>query len=279
MQDQFDYRRSNGYSVGRGRHPARVRRAGASAVAAQHTSRRANPAERGWFMMCTPDGAGCALAALGGGLAGAAALQAGRGFASVADALRVARAAAGVPELPGRGRPRRPPPAARPWRSSGRSPPCSAPPTNGILRRFDAGYDHDADGYATSAAWLAAKNRLGRRDAKAAVRQMRLLARHPPPRRRHRHRGAHDLVGAGDRRLDRPDRPRRTPGRGRQDPRRRGRRRGGPRRPASSSRRPPTRRGAPRSPTPTTTPAAAGSATGTCASRRPWTGPGGSGAT
>ena len=50
---------------------------------------------------------------------------------------------------------------------------------NGLLRRFDAGYDHDADGYATSAAWLAARNRLGRRDAKAAVRQMRLLARHP----------------------------------------------------------------------------------------------------
>ncbi len=47
------------------------------------------------------------------------------------------------------------------------------------MRRFDAADDHDADGYATTAAWLAAKTRLGRRDAKAAVRQMRLLSRHP----------------------------------------------------------------------------------------------------
>src|ERR1700689_1534848 len=50
---------------------------------------------------------------------------------------------------------------------------------NGLLRRFDADDDHDADGYASSAAWLAAKNHLGRKDAKAAVRQMRLLGKHP----------------------------------------------------------------------------------------------------
>ena len=50
---------------------------------------------------------------------------------------------------------------------------------NGLLRRFDADYGHDADGYATSSAWLAARNRLGPKDARAAVRQMRLLARHP----------------------------------------------------------------------------------------------------
>ena len=50
---------------------------------------------------------------------------------------------------------------------------------NGLLRRFDADDGHDADGYASAAAWLAAKNHLGRKDAKAAVRQMRLLARHP----------------------------------------------------------------------------------------------------
>ena len=44
-------------------------------------------------MMCTPDGAGCALAALGPGPAGAAgAPQAGRAFASVADALQAGRA-------------------------------------------------------------------------------------------------------------------------------------------------------------------------------------------
>ena len=51
--------------------------------------------------------------------------------------------------------------------------------TNGLLRRFDADDGHDADGYASASAWLAAKTHLGRKDAKAAVRQMRLLARHP----------------------------------------------------------------------------------------------------
>ena len=50
---------------------------------------------------------------------------------------------------------------------------------NGLLRRFDADSAHDADGYASTAAWLAYKTGLGRRDAKAAVRQMRLLGRHP----------------------------------------------------------------------------------------------------
>jgi hypothetical protein len=49
----------------------------------------------------------------------------------------------------------------------------------GFLRGFDADNDHDADGYASTAAWLAAKTGLGRKDAKATVRQMRLLARHP----------------------------------------------------------------------------------------------------
>jgi hypothetical protein len=48
-----------------------------------------------------------------------------------------------------------------------------------FLRRFDAEDAHDADGYASTAAWLAARTGLGRKDAKAAVRQMRLLARHP----------------------------------------------------------------------------------------------------
>jgi Domain of unknown function (DUF222) len=50
---------------------------------------------------------------------------------------------------------------------------------NGLLRRFDAADGHDADGYATAAAWLAGRTGLGRRDARAAVRQMRLLGRHP----------------------------------------------------------------------------------------------------
>jgi hypothetical protein len=49
----------------------------------------------------------------------------------------------------------------------------------GLLRRFDAGSAHDADGYASTAAWPAGRTGLGRRDARAAVRQMRLLGRHP----------------------------------------------------------------------------------------------------
>src|SRR6266700_7846655 len=48
-----------------------------------------------------------------------------------------------------------------------------------LLARFDADSAHDGDGYATTAAWLAGKTRLSRRDAKAAVRQMRLLGKHP----------------------------------------------------------------------------------------------------
>jgi hypothetical protein len=117
-------------------------------------------------MMCTPDGAGCALAAPG------------RGFASVADALRAGQAVGAYLNSP----------AAAGLDGPGRSEALEAlgaitsllgAATNGILRRFDAGDDHDADGYATAAAWLAAKNHLGRKDAKAAVRQMRLLGRHP----------------------------------------------------------------------------------------------------
>ena len=48
----------------------------------------------------------------------------------------------------------------------------------GFLRRFDAADAHDADGYGTSAAWLAAKAQLSVKDAKAAVRRMRQLTEH-----------------------------------------------------------------------------------------------------
>src|SRR5580693_4379316 len=130
-------------------------------------------------MMCTPDGSGCALAAPGGGFAGAAdALQAGRGFASMSDALRAGQAlgaylnspAAADLEAPARG---------EALEQLGAITSLLGAATNAILGRFDADYGHDADGYASSAAWLAARNGLGRKDAKAAVRQMRLLARHP----------------------------------------------------------------------------------------------------
>src|SRR6516164_2860703 len=65
-----------------------------------------------------------------------------------------------------------------------------------LLRRFDALDGHDGDGYGTSAAWLAAMAKMAKKDAKAAVGQMRRLggrrllrtrwpaARSPSPGRR-----------------------------------------------------------------------------------------------
>src|ERR1700722_15447617 len=58
-----------------------------------------------------------------------------------------------------------------------------------FLRRFDAASAHDADGYGSSSAWLAAKGRMTRRDARAAVRQMRQFNERP---------ALHDAVAAGD---------------------------------------------------------------------------------
>jgi hypothetical protein len=48
-----------------------------------------------------------------------------------------------------------------------------------FLRRFDAADAHDADGYGSSSAWLAAMTKLTPRDAKATVRQMRQFGNHP----------------------------------------------------------------------------------------------------
>ena len=48
-----------------------------------------------------------------------------------------------------------------------------------FLGRFDAADAHDSDGYATSSAWLAAKAKMSRNDAKAAVRQMRQFRARP----------------------------------------------------------------------------------------------------
>jgi hypothetical protein len=58
-----------------------------------------------------------------------------------------------------------------------------------FLRRFDAASAHDADGYGSCSAWLAAKTRMTRRDARAAVRQMRQFSQRP---------ALHDAVAAGD---------------------------------------------------------------------------------
>ncbi|HEY1822716.1 MAG TPA: DUF222 domain-containing protein, partial [Trebonia sp.] len=49
----------------------------------------------------------------------------------------------------------------------------------GFLRRFDAAGAHDADGYGSSSAWLAARGQLTSRDARAAVREMRRLGERP----------------------------------------------------------------------------------------------------
>jgi len=48
-----------------------------------------------------------------------------------------------------------------------------------FLFRFDAHDAHDADGYASSSAWLAAMTKLSKKDAKASVRRMRVIAEHP----------------------------------------------------------------------------------------------------
>ena len=58
-----------------------------------------------------------------------------------------------------------------------------------LLGRFDAANAHDADGYGSSSAWLAAKGRMTKRDALAAVRQMRRYSERP---------GLHDAVATGD---------------------------------------------------------------------------------
>jgi hypothetical protein len=49
----------------------------------------------------------------------------------------------------------------------------------GFLRRFDAANAHDADGFGSSSAWLAAKAGMSKKAAKASVRQMRQLGDRP----------------------------------------------------------------------------------------------------
>jgi hypothetical protein len=116
--------------------------------------------------MCVPDGSG------------PGADGAGAGFGSVLEALRAGRAVADYLNSP----------AARELDGAacgealvqiGAIASGLAAAQNGLLRRFDADGAHDADGYASTAAWLAGRTGLGRKDAKAAVRQMRLLSKHP----------------------------------------------------------------------------------------------------
>jgi hypothetical protein len=49
-----------------------------------------------------------------------------------------------------------------------------------FLSRFDAADGHDADGYATSAAWLAGKCKIAPKAAKKSVRTMRQVGAHQP---------------------------------------------------------------------------------------------------
>jgi hypothetical protein len=102
----------------------------------------------------------------------------GGGVASVADALRVGRALGAYLNSPS-ARDLDGPARGEALDALGAIASLLGAASNGLLRRFDADYGHDAYGYATSAAWLAAKTHLGSKDAKAAVRQMRLLGRHP----------------------------------------------------------------------------------------------------
>src|ERR1700685_1579397 len=49
----------------------------------------------------------------------------------------------------------------------------------GLLRRFDAADAHNADGYGSSSAWLAARAGMSKQAARASVRQMRQLGERP----------------------------------------------------------------------------------------------------
>jgi Domain of unknown function (DUF222) len=100
------------------------------------------------------------------------------GFASVAGALRVAElavdylnspAAAG---LPGAG-------CGEVLVALGRIAAKLTAARAGFLRRFDAADAHDADGYGSSAAWLAARAGMSKKGARAAVREMRQLGERP----------------------------------------------------------------------------------------------------
>jgi Aldehyde dehydrogenase family/Domain of unknown function (DUF222) len=160
----------------RHRPPAPPRRPPSSRSWPWRNSVAGSQPRRGWFGMGATGGADP-----GGGFPGAGAgccAGAGAGFRDVAQALAAGRAAAAylnsppARDLDGRAR-------GEALEALGAITSLLTGATNGILRRFDADDDHDTDGYATSAAWLAAKTHLGRKDAKAAVRQMRLLGRHP----------------------------------------------------------------------------------------------------
>jgi Domain of unknown function (DUF222) len=102
----------------------------------------------------------------------------GAGYTSVAEALRTAEAAMdflnspAAAELPGDA-------CGDALIALGRIQAKHAAAHAEFLRRFDAADAHDADGYGSSSAWLAAKGQLAKKDARAAVREMRRQAERP----------------------------------------------------------------------------------------------------
>jgi Domain of unknown function (DUF222) len=97
---------------------------------------------------------------------------------SVAEALRAARLAldflnsAAAAEVPGRS-------CGEVLTALGDLRDGLSAATAAFLRRFDAASAHDADGHASSSAWLADRCRMTRRDARAAVRQMHQFSQRP----------------------------------------------------------------------------------------------------
>jgi hypothetical protein len=100
------------------------------------------------------------------------------GFGSVAEALRLAEQAMAylnspaAAELPGAA-------CGDVLHALGRIQAKHAAARIAFLRRFDAADAHDSDGYGSSSAWLAARAGLTKKDARAAVRQMRQLSERP----------------------------------------------------------------------------------------------------
>jgi hypothetical protein len=114
----------------------------------------------------TPGGAASGGAASGGGAPG-----------SVAEALRTAVACLdylipAAPELPAAA-------CGEALVTLGEVRSKMAAAHAAVLRRFDALDGHDADGYGSSSAWLAAMAKMTRKDARAAVWQMRALGERP----------------------------------------------------------------------------------------------------
>jgi Domain of unknown function (DUF222) len=102
----------------------------------------------------------------------------GRVFGSVAEALRMANAVMDYLNGPEAGE-LDPAACGTVLRSLGEVQAKFTAAHAAVLARFDAADAHDCDGYGTSAAWLMAMADMTRPDAKAKMREMRLLRDHP----------------------------------------------------------------------------------------------------